>query len=87
MQVFPRRVFTLDDGALDMKEANFLPNVSLNVLIAPTSPPEVTKEDTIDNTDEHDMDGIAESDSDDELVSNLHTILSSSYLSPCNRTL
>ncbi|KAG2211805.1 hypothetical protein INT47_004491, partial [Mucor saturninus] len=67
--VFPRRVFTLDDGGLDMKEANFLPNVSLNVLIAPTSPPDVTQEDTIDNTDEHDMDGIAESDSDDELNS------------------
>ncbi|KAI7867073.1 uncharacterized protein EV154DRAFT_571777 [Mucor mucedo] len=73
--VFPRRVFTLDDGALDMKEANFLPNVSLNVLLAPTSPPEVTQEDTIDNTDEHNMDGIAESDSDDESNSMIDTYI------------
>lgn len=78
--MFPRKVFTLDDGALDMKEARFLPNVSLNVQLAPISAPITTGNYTAENNNEHDMDVIDESDIEEDYVSNFHTNLNYSYL-------
>lgn len=33
-QTFPKRIYTIQDAAMDMKEAGFLPNVTLIVNIA-----------------------------------------------------
>lgn len=51
---------------MDMKEANFLPNVSLNVLFVSKLSPVVIEE----TTDDFDMDDVDESDIEDEFVSN-----------------
>lgn len=56
-----------------MKEAGFLPNVSLNVIVA-SPPPPVVAEEHIDEhmeeqPDEFNMDDMEDSDVDDEFVS------------------
>lgn len=58
-------MYTLNDGMMDMKEANFLPNVSLNVLFVSKPSPVVIEE----TADDFDMDDVDNSDIEDEFVS------------------
>jgi hypothetical protein len=42
----------VDDGNLDMKEAGFLPNVSLNVVVSKEAPPVEIEEDQLEEEEE-----------------------------------
>jgi hypothetical protein len=67
INVFPRRVYTHNDGSLDMKSAGFLPNVSLNVNIAvPEAPISVVEEEPMITEQEQDTDMREPSDPEED---------------------
>ncbi|KAL9541508.1 hypothetical protein MBANPS3_009089 [Mucor bainieri] len=74
ISTFPKRIYTVQDAALDMREAGFLPNVTLNVNIAApvTKPPEEEEAEPTEMVqdeeegEEEDSDSVMEEDGSEE---------------------
>ncbi|KAK4510806.1 uncharacterized protein ATC70_005240 [Mucor velutinosus] len=65
ISTFPKRIYTVQDAALDMKEAGFLPNVTLNVNIAaPVIEPQEEEEEVNSEMDINEADIDEEDDID-----------------------
>ncbi|KAI9255402.1 hypothetical protein EDC94DRAFT_226919 [Helicostylum pulchrum] len=64
---FPRKMFTINNGTMNMQEAGFLPNVSLNVLVA-LSVPALQEHSDVSPMDQDDLDYSEGSDELDDTM-------------------
>ncbi|KAI8096087.1 hypothetical protein BDF21DRAFT_489497 [Thamnidium elegans] len=69
--VYPRKNFTVNNGAMDMQEAGFLPNVSLNVLVA-LPVPAVQDHSDVSSMDQDDSEYSEESDELEDTMDSEH---------------